>query len=268
MATTTQPTDAASTLDPKVAASAFDFLLIELVPLAHRIAADLHARDTALLSSSLERNATLNTSTTASSSTHASSATATDKRQSLKSTDAATGQGGALSTTTTTALTTTLPLLNDDDPSDLYDEDLQDSLQESILYRLDSLGYRVGLGLVEKLSQNSARPTTALDMIKFVCKDLWQVVFRKQIDNLKTNHRGTFVLTDNKFLALGRMSVDRGRGPRGAEEALRKAQPFLYFPCGIIRGALAGFGLSVSVHAETSELPQAIFQIRTVGSKP
>ncbi|KAH0169286.1 hypothetical protein KCU67_g3130, partial [Aureobasidium melanogenum] len=93
MATTTQPTDATSTSDPKVAASTLDFLLIELVPLAHRIAADLHARDTALLSSSLERNATLNTSTTASSSTHASSATATDKRQSLKSTDAATGQG-------------------------------------------------------------------------------------------------------------------------------------------------------------------------------
>ncbi|KAG9558831.1 hypothetical protein KCU71_g10392, partial [Aureobasidium melanogenum] len=173
MATTTQPTDATSTSDPKVAASTLDFLLIELVPLAHRIAADLHARDTALLSSSLERNATLNTSTTASSSTHASSATATDKRQSLKSTDAATGQGAALSTTTTTALTTTtLPLLNDDDPSDLYDEDLQDSLQESILYRLDSLGYRVGLGLVEKLSQNSARPTTALDMIKQITEAL------------------------------------------------------------------------------------------------
>ncbi|KEQ64417.1 transport protein particle component [Aureobasidium melanogenum CBS 110374] len=217
-ATTTQTTDATSTSDPKVAASTLDFLLIELVPLAHRIAADLHARDTALLSSSLERNATLNTSTTAQSSTQPPAPT--DKRQ------------------------------------------------KSVLYRLDSLGYRVGLGLVEKLSQNSPRPTTALDMIKFICKDLWQVVFRKQIDNLKTNHRGTFVLTDNKFLALGRMSVDRGRGARGAEEALRKAQPFLYFPCGIIRGALAGFGLTVSVHAETTELPQAVFQIRTVGSKP
>jgi hypothetical protein len=142
-------------------------------------------------------------------------------------------------------------------------------------------------------------------MIKFICKDLWLVVFRKQIDNLKTNHRGTFVLTDNKFLALGRMSVDRGRGARGVEEALGKAQPvcffflslslisgsffgwvflryleystelfsdcysqFLYFPCGVIRGALSAFGLDVTVHAETSELPQAIFQIRTVGSKP
>lgn len=28
-----------------------------------------------------------------------------------------------------------------------------------------------------------------LDVIKFICKDLWTIVFRKQIDNLKTNHR-------------------------------------------------------------------------------
>ena len=28
-----------------------------------------------------------------------------------------------------------------------------------------------------------------LDMIKFLCKDMWTLVFRKQIDNLKTNHR-------------------------------------------------------------------------------
>ncbi|KAI4718283.1 transport protein particle component [Aureobasidium sp. EXF-10727] len=243
MAATTQPTDPTHTNDPRVAASTLDFLLIELVPLAQRIAADLHQRDTALLSSSLERNATLNT---------AASASTTQNRQSLKSTDAAT----ARSTTAATAA-------EDED-----DEDSADALQESVHYRLDALGYRVGLGLVEKLSQNSPRPTTPLDMIKFICKDLWQVVFRKQIDNLKTNHRGTFVLTDNKFMALGRMSVDRGRGARGADEALRKAQPFLYFPCGIIRGALSAFGLSVTVHAETAELPQAIFQIRTVGSKP
>lgn len=32
------------------------------------------------------------------------------------------------------------------------------------------------------------------------------------------------MLTDNKFLALGRMSVDRGRGSRGLEEALGGAQ--------------------------------------------
>ncbi|KAI4841869.1 transport protein particle component [Aureobasidium sp. EXF-8845] len=250
MATTTPNTDSSSS-DPKVAASTLDFLLIELVPLAQRIATDLHARDTALLSSSLERNATLNTSTLASSTTQQQALPLQPNRSSLK-------------TTTATAPSTSTPLNDDDDT----DPELSTAIQESVHYRLDALGYRVGLGLVEKLSQYSARPTTPLDMIKFICKDLWQVVFRKQIDNLKTNHRGTFVLTDNKFLALGRMSVDRGRGPRGTEEALGKAQPFLYFPCGIIRGALSAFGLNVTVHAETSELPQAIFQIRTVGSKP
>ena len=76
-----------------------------------------------------------------------------------------------------------------------------------------------------RFSANTPRPTTPLDMIKFICKDLWQLVFRKQIDNLKTNHRGTFVLTDNKFMALGRMSADTRRGPRGGDEALGKAQP-------------------------------------------
>lgn len=28
-----------------------------------------------------------------------------------------------------------------------------------------------------------------LDMIKFICKDIWMLLFKKQIDNLKTNHK-------------------------------------------------------------------------------
>ena len=28
-----------------------------------------------------------------------------------------------------------------------------------------------------------------LDMMKFICKDFWTQVFRKQIDNLRTNHQ-------------------------------------------------------------------------------
>ena len=50
-------------------------------------------------------------------------------------------------------------------------------------------------------------------------------------------------------------------------EAVVKAQPFLWFPCGIIRGALASMGLQATVNAETSELPGAVFQIKTIGAK-
>ncbi|RPB25388.1 transport protein particle component [Terfezia boudieri ATCC MYA-4762] len=130
--------------------------------------------------------------------------------------------------------------------------------REAVFYRLEMLGYRVGLGLAERFSRDRARMVETLDVIKFCCKDLWTIVFRKQIDNLKTNHRGVYVLTDNTFRPFARMSTEAG----GA--AVIRAQPFLWFPCGVIRGALAALGVNASVQAETTELPSAIFKIETV----
>lgn len=48
--------------------------------------------------------------------------------------------------------------------------------------------------------------------------------------------------------------------------AVIRAQPFLWFPCGIIRGALSAMGINASVQAETSELPGATFQIKSLGT--
>lgn len=93
--------------------------------------------------------------------------------------------------------------------------------RDAVFFRLDALGYRVGQGLVERyvyllnmrgeiyvkmgnmekskwevrywwthrFSKDRPRFVDTLDVIKFLCKDLWMLVFRKQIDNLKTNHR-------------------------------------------------------------------------------
>lgn len=144
-------------------------------------------------------------------------------------------------------------------------------------------------------SRDTPRPTTPLDCIKFLCKDLWTLLFRKQIDNLKTNHRGIYVLTDNTFKPLTRMSFDtkkytpevQARVNEAAERLLRegeecaapdmglgreansigRVQPFLYFPAGVVRGCLEGLGIRASVQAECSALPSATFQIRTAGAK-
>ncbi|KAL8941677.1 MAG: hypothetical protein Q9211_001721 [Gyalolechia sp. 1 TL-2023] len=137
----------------------------------------------------------------------------------------------------------------------------EEEQREATVRRLDTLGYRVGQGLVERFSRDRPRFTDTLDMIKFLCKDIWTIVFRKQIDNLKTNHRGVYVLTDNAFRPFARMSMS------SRTEAVLGAQPFLGFPCGVIRGALAGMGINATVQAETSELPGATFQIRTVGER-
>ena len=49
------------------------------------------------------------------------------------------------------------------------------------------------------------------------------LVFKKQVDNLKTNHRGVYVLTDNSFRPLARMSADAGG------RAVARAQPVSLF---------------------------------------
>ena len=78
--------------------------------------------------------------------------------------------------------------------------------------------------VTHSFSANRPRPQTPLDSIKFVCKDLWPLLFRKQIDNLKTNHRGVFVLTDQRFQPISRVSVDRKAGVKAPEETLSRAQ--------------------------------------------
>eukprot|EP00878_Enallax_costatus_P030386 GHUV01033079.1.p1 GENE.GHUV01033079.1~~GHUV01033079.1.p1 ORF type:complete len:167 (+),score=38.98 GHUV01033079.1:238-738(+) len=54
---------------------------------------------------------------------------------------------------------------------------------------LQAVGFRVGRQLAERYSKDKARLGDTLEVIKFLCKDFWQAVFKKQIDNLKTNHR-------------------------------------------------------------------------------
>ncbi|EYE97282.1 trafficking protein particle complex subunit [Aspergillus glaucus CBS 516.65] len=137
-----------------------------------------------------------------------------------------------------------------------------EEVRETTFFRLESLGYRVGQGLAERFSRDRPRFADNLDVIKFLCKDLWTILFRKQVDNLKTNHRGVYVLTDQSFRPFARMSM------AARTEAVAMAQAYLYFPCGVIRGALANMGISTSVQAETSELPAATFQIKTIQSKP
>jgi trafficking protein particle complex subunit 6 len=42
---------------------------------------------------------------------------------------------------------------------------------------------------------------------------------------------------------------------------------YLYFPAGVIRGALSGLGIEATVTAEVADLPTATFQIKTKGAK-
>ncbi|KAK2150035.1 hypothetical protein LSH36_427g06049 [Paralvinella palmiformis] len=74
------------------------------------------------------------------------------------------------------------------------------------LAKLEALGFRVGQSIVERITKDLPRFKDELDVMKFVCKDFWTVVYKKQVDNLRTNHQGVYVLQDNKFRLLTHMA--------------------------------------------------------------
>ncbi|CAE6492148.1 unnamed protein product [Rhizoctonia solani] len=132
-----------------------------------------------------------------------------------------------------------------------------DEDEEALRVRLESIGMHVGANLAERISRDRPRFTDTLDMVKFICKDLWTTVWEKQVENLRTNHRGVYVLTDSPFKPLARISAN-GTTP----EIIQKARAYAYMPAGIIRGALARLGLQGTVAPDITDLPRCTFQIK------
>ncbi|KAF3859866.1 hypothetical protein F7725_000121 [Dissostichus mawsoni] len=98
---------------------------------------------------------------------------------------------------------------------------------------LENMGCRVGQGLVERLTKDTARFKDELDIMKFVCKDFWTC--------------------DNKFRLLSQLSAGK--------QYLEHAPKYLAFSCGLVRGALSNLGVKSIVTAEVSVMPACKFQI-------
>ncbi|XP_065174855.1 trafficking protein particle complex subunit 6b-like [Sycon ciliatum] len=122
--------------------------------------------------------------------------------------------------------------------------------------KLDTMGFRVGIALVERCSADTMRFKDELDMMRFLCKDFWLATFMKQIDNLRTNHQGVYVLQDSQFRFL--TNVAEGT------QYLQTAQSLLAFSCGVVRGALFNLGLTCSVTVEVTNLPVCKFHVTVI----
>ncbi|XP_051515065.1 trafficking protein particle complex subunit 6b-like [Myxocyprinus asiaticus] len=109
------------------------------------------------------------------------------------------------------------------------------------------LGVFRGKGLIDRSTKDIPRFKNELDVMKFICKDFWTSVFKKQIDNLRTNHQGIYVLQDNKFRLLTQLS--------SGKQYLEHASKFLAFTCGLVRGGLSYLGVKSVVTTEVSVMP-------------
>ena len=63
------------------------------------------------------------------------------------------------------------------------------SQQQHASRKIEAIGFQVGMRLVDRYTRDRPRFTDTLEIIKFICKDFWMEVYRKQIDKLQTNNR-------------------------------------------------------------------------------
>ncbi|ETS65063.1 hypothetical protein PaG_00517 [Moesziomyces aphidis] len=131
-------------------------------------------------------------------------------------------------------------------------------IESMLTARLESIGYNVGYHMAENLARDRARFSDTLDVLKFVCKEVWTAVWGKQVDNLRTNHRGVYVLHDNHFQPLRHVST-----PHGAHVTAKEARVYLAYPVGIVKGALAQLDVPSAVVAESNQAPQCTFHVKT-----
>ncbi|XP_060827594.1 trafficking protein particle complex subunit 6b [Bombus pascuorum] len=125
---------------------------------------------------------------------------------------------------------------------------------EEELSRLEWMGFSVGYRIIERLTREWNRFKDELDMIKFICTDFWSALYHKQIDNLRTNHHGVYVLQDNFFRLLMKVGF--------SDKYLRESPRLLTFTCGLLRGSLANLGIISTVNAEISTLPSCKFHVQ------
>lgn len=138
-------------------------------------------------------------------------------------------------------------------------------LSDDTAYRVESYGYNLGMRLAEYLMYSRAaevKLVVKLDVMKFVCRDLWKMLYGKQMDSLRTNHRGMFVLIDNNFRPIANLS-----SPNSPAELMSVAKVYLQLPCGVIRGVLRSLGIEANVSAEIKLFPAVEFSLETPEDK-
>ncbi|KAJ5068696.1 trafficking protein particle complex subunit 6b [Anaeramoeba ignava] len=131
--------------------------------------------------------------------------------------------------------------------------------------KLSNAGYQIGQKLADRYTKDRSRFREQVDIIRFLCKDFWTLLFGKNVDNLKTNHRGMWIIRDENFRPLRNLSFPfDGKNLKKFdlnENQIQIVQRFLYFPCGLIRGALSALGIDADVDVHCSLIPACEFTV-------
>ena len=104
--------------------------------------------------------------------------------------------------------------------------------------------------LIRRYTKDRARFTEHTEVVLWTCKEFWQEVFGKRVDNLKTNNRGVYVLTDTAFVWMAGLRPIGATEEEGMSTMRSYAESYGRFAGGVVRGALEALGLRCVVSCE------------------
>ena len=140
-------------------------------------------------------------------------------------------------------------------------------LSEQPFYKLEALAFQIGQSLVSNTrspslvlaSGEASSQSSRQDLVRHICKEIYPLLLGKPIDSLKTNNRGSFMLTDNDCWWIKAFARDAEE-----KETAGVAVLYLALPCGIVRGALSGVGLATGVTAEIPVFPVVAYTVKEI----
>ncbi|XP_063931652.1 trafficking protein particle complex subunit 6b-like [Zophobas morio] len=127
--------------------------------------------------------------------------------------------------------------------------------KEQSKLKIEKLGFWVGCVVAHRISKNlTSLKLSSLEVMKILCKDFWLRLFNKQVDNLRTNHRGIFIIHESQFRPL-LLLHDFFKDPDRLTE-------LLLLHTGLIKGFLHAFNLEAAVSTELTNAPACIIQVK------
>jgi hypothetical protein len=103
----------------------------------------------------------------------------------------------------------------------------------------------------------------ALVIMKHICKTFWCKLFGKKVDNLKTNNRGIFVITDNQFLWFAHISSEEN-----TENSEKIRKYVWHFFSALLETAFKCLDLPMTIKQEPNQQPPALAIRCTMTSQP
>mmetsp|Transcript_120370 Transcript_120370/g.236588 ORF Transcript_120370/g.236588 Transcript_120370/m.236588 type:complete len:175 (-) Transcript_120370:77-601(-) len=113
--------------------------------------------------------------------------------------------------------------------------------------KLDAIGFSAGVNLATRQSALRFPCISLLDAMKYLCKDMWPVMFRKPVDRLQVDKAGNYVIQDKSFRWLEPFT-----GAGRDDEVMEAAILHVALPVGFIRGILHALRVECTVNADLS----------------